>query len=361
MLKQGILRWILKQWKLWLGLIISVVAVWFVLRDIDFKQVGEAFGNLNWWLFGLSFIPYFISLFLKVTRWQLLFHPGPRIRLYRLWATLMISYLFNTVLPARLGEVVRGYALSRSEKIGTVRVLSTILLEKILDVMTMFIFLVALLPFLNLDDGLKKAGFIMGGVFVSAFIVCMLMAAYRPQAEKLVGWFIRPLPENLRTKLMSFLNEVLDVVVLLLNFKVSLNLWAQSFLEWVLVVLNYMMIAWALNLPLTFEQAMVLMIALNLGMAVPSAPGYIGVFEALVVAALSPFYPDQKSLVISMGFLLHIGGFLPVILMGAYCTFREGVSVDKLTQAAEPETTLPEPTPVASPPPADQLPTVKTR
>ncbi|MDB5082737.1 MAG: hypothetical protein JWP00_4661 [Chloroflexi bacterium] len=319
-----------KQLKFWVGLVISVVAVWFALNGIQFDQVGDSFSRLNWGILALSLIPYFLNLFMKITRWQLLFSPGPKIRLGRLWATLNISYLFNTLLPARLGEIVRAYAISRSEHITPVRALSTIFLEKIMDVMTMFIFLICLLPFLKLGNDIRQAAFITGGLVVVAFVVCMLMAAFRKQAERLIRWFLRFVPGRFREPLFGLVSEVLDVLSILLNFKLSLNLWAQSLVLWLLVVINYMMVAWALNIPLNFELGMVLLIALNLGMVVPSAPGYIGVFEALVKVALLPFFPGQESMLISLGLLLHITGYLPVIIMGAFFTWREGLTLGKV-------------------------------
>ncbi|HEX2909286.1 MAG TPA: lysylphosphatidylglycerol synthase transmembrane domain-containing protein [Chloroflexia bacterium] len=331
----------MKHLKFWVGLIISVLAVWFAVQGIEFGKVGEAFSKLNWWLLALSMIPYFISLLLKVTRWQLLFHPGPKIPLRRLWATLMISYLFNTVLPARLGEIVRGYTLSKSEKIGTVRVLSTILLEKILDVMTMFVFLVFLLPFLDLPKDLKQPAIFSGVLMVTAFVICILMAKFRKQAESVVQWFLRFLPAKLRPKIFGLVEEVLDVLSVLLNLKLSFNIAAQSVMLWLLTVVNYMLTAFALNIPLTFELAMVLMIALNLGMVVPSAPGYIGVFESLVIVALLPFFPDQKSMLFNLGLLLHIIGYLPVIVLGAYYTWREGISFGNVPKEEELEKIAP--------------------
>lgn len=319
-----------KQLKLWVGLVISAVAVWFALSGIKFDQVGDSFSRMNWWWVLASLVPYFINLFMKITRWQLLFSPGPKIRLGRLWATLNISYLFNTVLPARLGEIVRAYAISRSERISPVRALSTIFLEKIMDVMTMFVFLVFLLPFLQLGDDIKKAAFLTGGLVVAAFLVCMLMAAFRKQSEAVVRFFLRLLPQKFREPVYGLVSEVLDVLGILLNFKLSLNLWAQSALLWLLVTVDYMFLAFALNIPLKFELGMVLLIALNLGMVVPSAPGYIGVFEALVKVALLPFFPGQESLLISFGLLLHITGYLPVILLGAYYTWAEGLTFGKV-------------------------------
>lgn len=319
-----------KHLKLWVGLVISAVAVWFALSGINFGQVGDSFSRLNWWWILASLIPYFLNLFMKITRWQLLFSPSPKIRLGRLWATLNISYLFNTVLPARLGEIVRAYALSRSERISPVRVLSTIFLEKIMDVMTMFIFLIFLLPFLSLGDDIKQAAFITGGLVVVAFLVCMLMAAFRKQSEALVRWVLRIVPSRFREPIFGLVREVLDVLGILLDFKLSLNLWAQSVVLWLMIVVNYMFVAFALNIPLKFELGMVLLIALNLGMVVPSAPGYIGVFEALVKVSLLPFFPGQESMLVSLGLLLHITGYLPVIILGAYYTWAEGLSFGKV-------------------------------
>ena len=341
----------MKQLKLWIGIVISAVAIYFAFKDIKFDQVGDTFSRLNWWLLALSFIPYFLTLFMKVTRWQLLFKPGPQIRLGRLWATLMMSYFFNTVLPARLGEVVRAYALSRSERIGPVRVLSTILLEKILDVMTMFIFLVGLLPFLDIKDDFKRIAFITCGIVVGGFVVCVLMAIYRRQAEALINWFLKPLPAKWGTKISGLTSEVLDVLSVLLDLKLSLNLWAQSILMWLLAVANYMLASAALNIPLSWQLAFLLTITLNLAMVVPSAPAYVGVFEYTVLTVLGPFFPGQQSLLISLGLLLHLAGYAPVVAFGAYYTSREGVNVGKLTKPvpAVPATTPPE-VPQTNPP-----------
>ncbi len=340
------LRAILKQWKLWIGIIISVVAIYFALSSIEFDKVGDTFSRLNYWWLALSFVPYFCTLFLKVTRWQLLFKPAPMIRLQRLWATLMMSYFFNTVLPARLGEVVRGYTLSRSEKIGPVRVFSTILLEKILDVMTMFIFLIGLLPFLNVPDSFRGPAFFTCGLVVVGFIVCILMALYRKQSEQLINWFLKPLPSALAIKIANLAREVLDVLSVLLDLKLSLNLWAQSILMWTFAVVNYFVLSAAINFQLDWKLSMLLTISLNLGMVVPSAPGYVGVFEFITITALSPFFPDQKSLLLSFGLLLHLTGYLPVIALGAYYTSREGINLNKLSETAK---AAQEPEPVVIP------------
>lgn len=322
-----------KQLKLLLGLIVSGVSIWLSLRGIEFDKVGDSLGKINWfWMFVYIF-PYIVVIGFKVTRWRVLFYPDSRRMGYQpLFSSLMISYMANTVLPARLGEVVRAYVLSRREKIGVARVLSTILLEKILDIITMFIFLLALLPFLKVEDWIKQSALIFGGGVIGAFLVCLLMAARRREAELVIDWFLNKLPQNLATKLRGFVIEILDTLTVLLNFKVSVNMWTQSIILWVFNITLYWFIGFAIGLPLTFEQSVLVMITTNLGMVVPAAPGYVGTFELVITTTLNPFFPDpaQKSLLFSYALLQHVVSFLPVVIIGVFYAWREGLGLGKM-------------------------------
>ncbi len=292
--------------------------------------MGASLGKLNWALVLIYFIPYFVVILLKVTRWKLLFYPLKTIKYQRLFSSLMISYLWNTVLPARLGEVVRGYVVSRSEKIGVARVFSTILLEKILDIITMMLFLLALLPFLKIDDNIRQPALILGGGVILAFMACLLMAARRREADRFFNFFLNRLPLKLRNNLHSYVTDILDTLTVLLNFKISLNLWFQSILMWAINTTLYLLIAWAVGLNLTFEQGVLVLITSNLGMAVPSSPGNVGTFELVIKVTLLPFFPGQESLILTFALLEHVIAFLPVVLLGAFYSWREGLAPGKV-------------------------------
>lgn len=317
----------LKQLKLWLGLLISVVCVYFAIQGIQWEQLGKALGNVNWWLIALSLMPYSLIMVLKTTRWQLLFYPERSPKFQRLFSALMISYLFNTILPARLGEVVRAYAVARTTSFGTVRVLSTILLEKILDIITVFVFLICLLPFLEVESWIRQSAFVLGGGVIAAFLVCLLMAANRQTAEKITLWGLKFLPAKIRQPLYGLVSEILDSLRVLLNWRISLKLWAQSLLIWSINISIYLLVAWAMNLNLSFGQGVLVMITANLGMAIPSSPGYVGVFEAVIRATLLPFYPGQETLILAYALMEHVTGFLPVVIAGAVYSWLEGISL----------------------------------
>ncbi len=322
----------MKQLKIWIGLAISAICVYLAVKDIEFSKVGDSLSRVNWLWIAVYAVPYVIVIGLKVTRWQLLFYPDHKnIGYQRLFSSLMISYLWNTILPARLGEIVRAYAVSRSEKIGVGRVLSTILLEKILDIITMMFFLLALLPFMKLEDWIKQSALIVGGGVIFAFLVCLVMAARRNEAEKVIGWFLKWLPTKISTKLHAFVSEILDTLRVLLDVKASLNLWGQSILMWAINATLYLTVAWAIGLPMSLEVGILVMITTNLGMVVPSSPGYVGTFELVIITTLKPFYaPGQDSLLFAYALLQHIVAFLPVVIAGAFYTWREGLSLGKV-------------------------------
>src|SRR6476469_5111750 len=178
-----------------LGILISLGALYFALKDIDFGQVGAAFGRINPLYFVLGIAPWLVAIGSKVLRWRLLFYPDQRLAPYpRLTAALMIGYLFNTVLPLRTGEIVRATVLQVTAGLPVARTLSTILVEKVLDTMALIAMLGLILPFITLPAGLASGARLAAVVFGAIFIV-VFGAALRPDAARLVvGWMLRLAP-----------------------------------------------------------------------------------------------------------------------------------------------------------------------
>jgi hypothetical protein len=342
----------MKYLKIGVGLLISGACLWWALQGINFGEVGNAIVNLNWWILAISYLPYFFIMAAKVTRWQVLLHPD-KLPFTPLFGALCISFFWNTILPARLGEIVRTSVVSLRFKLGFARVLSTVLLEKILDVATNIVFLLCLLPFLKIDDGVRTTAFILGGVIVTGVVVALVMAAFRHQSEAITRFFLKPLPKKIGDALFNFATQVLDSLAVLLNPRLAFNIVGQSFLLWTVNIFTYWLVGIAMNVPLTFELALWVMIATNLGMAVPSAPGYLGVYHAIIVAALTPFIAD-KNLLLSYAVIMHLSGFLPVVILGAIFTLREGLSLGKVSgknkeKTAEPPAASPISSPTAEP------------
>src|SRR5262249_3447079 len=143
--------------KVWLGVAVSAVLLWVVVRGVNFDEVLQQLRQVRLaWLLRL-FVRFFPPFWLPALRWQLLLKPVKRIGVHRLFAITMIGFMANNVLPARLGEFVRAYALGRSESLSPSLPFATIVIERIFDGFTLLLFLVGGLTFLKPSRALLVA------------------------------------------------------------------------------------------------------------------------------------------------------------------------------------------------------------
>src|SRR5688572_20419721 len=135
--------------KVWIGVAVSALLLWVAVRGVSLDEVlGELRRVRPLWL-----VPVILSLFVRfwltAVRWQLLLRPIKQIGVHRLFAVTLIGFMANNVLPARLGEFVRAYALGRAEGLPPSLPFATIVIERIFDGFTLLLFLLGGLSFLR--------------------------------------------------------------------------------------------------------------------------------------------------------------------------------------------------------------------
>src|SRR5215471_4178050 len=150
--------------KVWLGVAVSAVLLWVAVRGVSLDEVLQQLRQVHTpWL-----VPLIVSIILRfwltALRWQLLLKPVKRVGVHRLFAITMIGFMANNVLPARLGEFVRAYALGRSESLSPSLPFATIVIERIFDGFTLLLFLVGGLSFLQPSPTLLVAAAVTGAL-----------------------------------------------------------------------------------------------------------------------------------------------------------------------------------------------------
>src|SRR5688500_12782231 len=179
------------KWRpLAIGLLVSAVCIWLLLRTIDPAGVGEALGRADGGWLGLALALISISILIRCWRWQLLFLPHNRVSFWGAFAPTMIGYMLNTVLPGRVGELARAALVSRTVRVGTARALGTILVEKIIDVLVLLLLLGGLTPCLPLPAEVSAAGITAAVLFGSLAVVFFTLTRLR---EQVVRWAERRL------------------------------------------------------------------------------------------------------------------------------------------------------------------------
>jgi uncharacterized protein (TIRG00374 family) len=317
-----------------LGILISLVCLVLVLWRTDYREVLVALRQANYaWLIPAS-LPFAGTIASKVLRWQLLF-PGDhsRIRRGKLLSALMISYALNTLLPARLGELARAYVIGESENLSKSLAFSTIVVEKVLDVLTLLLFLVLLLPFVALPSWIEQSAMVLAPVFLGLFVLILALAYQRKRTIALAHSIVDRVPWLSAERLLASLDSALSGFDVLSSARTNLILWGWSIAVWATSGLFMLLVMFAFHIDAPPAAAFLLLCVTSLGMTVPSSPGYIGVYHWLVVSTLHIFGVDRE-LALSFAFALHALTFLPLTLIGIYCMMHENYSLQRIEEGA---------------------------
>jgi uncharacterized protein (TIRG00374 family) len=243
-----------------------------------------------------------------------------------------IGYMGNNIYPARAGEVLRAVVLKRKEEIPISASLATIIVERIFDGVVMLGFVFLNLPRLATLTG--SSGFIgniqnlaiWGSVaFLGALMVFMLAAMFPSPAEKVTARLIRIfLPERFREKAQEVLIKFLGGLESLRSPRDAVMVLLTSAVIWLLETGKYWFVMHAFDFQVSFFALMLMNGIVNLATTIPSAPGYVGTFDAPGIAVLTAFGVDQGT---AAGYtlVLHAALWFPITLLGAYYMLKEGI------------------------------------
>jgi len=321
-LKQLVKRIKIRPIHLILGVSLSALFLWLAFRGVSWAQLRDILKGLNWQYVFLSLLLSILGTLIRAGRWRLLYYPNQRqVSTPRLAGLLFLSQMLNLLIPARAGEIAR-IALMDTAK--PARTLGTIAVEKLLDLLTLLAFLLVLPLAIVPPDWFqapKQSFVVLSLSLLGASLILFLFK--KPLLSGLSALF-RLLPQKWGERLQKALDQALSGLDLLRSPWVGLRLQGWSFLVWGVGALTNFVLFRALTLSLPFSSAVFLLLVLQVGISVPSIPGKLGVFQYLVILALSAF-GVQKDLALSYSLILYLVGFGPHIVFGTLFGIREAL------------------------------------
>ena len=331
---RGIARLRVDRVRLWGGTALSILLLALTFRGIDFAELWDTLAQANYGLVLVAVGTIIVTSMAKTARWQLLFYPRHRQRRYgKLLAILFIGQMVNIVLPARLGELARAYLVGEIEGESKALTLGTIAVEKAVDLLMVLVLFVGLLLMMAVPRWVQESSVGVAMVTLVLLGTLVLSAHHKERLLSAFGRLLEILPELARARLMGYLEAALEGLETLRRRDVSLAVVGWSVLVWLLAASTNYIAFLALHLRLPFLAAVFLLIVLQVGVAVPSSPGKVGVFHYLCLLALSVF-GVERSPALSYGLLLYFIVFLPPILLGVLFLAWENVSWARLKRGA---------------------------
>ena len=308
-----------------LGTGLSLAFLWLAFRDVPLSQMVTILSRADYRFVALALTLVLASPLARAARWKLLYYPHQGgLSHFKLAEVLLIGQMINIVVPARLGEVARIYFVGKIEGRSRAHTLGTIAVEKWLDILVLLLLVLLVPVVISLPPWFQDSRGSLAAFAIAFLGAALILSWGKDRLLTLVEGLSRFLPGSWRARLRRAVGLALGSLDVLRSPWVGLKLQGWSLLIWFLSILVNYTVFLALGLPLSLAAALFLLIVLQVGVAVPSAPGKLGVFHYLCTLALTPF-GVEKSAALSYAVLLYFVVFGPPLLLGALFLWWENV------------------------------------
>lgn len=320
---------LLKSKRFWIGLVITIVSLALAFRGIQLDKLAESFGKFTWWWLPILVLTFLVSYVGRAFRWQALFDPY-KPRWSQVFATLNIGYFLSNITPARLGDVARAYLLGTIEKIPVARVLSTVVVERSLDGLTVVLLLLALLPFIpNVPSEWVNSGLILGAIGIGLLVVLAVISLQRERGVAFLRRLASPIKFLNREGLWKFIGNLIDGFAIIRSPRALFKAGFWSLEVWLVASLLAWLTMFSLGINLPFTAGVLIQVAAALAVTVAPSPGQLGVFHLITVSVLQLYGIDPNQ-ALAYAFVLHAISYLLLMLLGVGSAWREGLDLSKL-------------------------------
>jgi uncharacterized protein (TIRG00374 family) len=324
----------------WLRLIIGLLAgalgIWLITRDLQLSDIEQALSEAKVGYIVPAVVVILATIAAKTWRWQLLFINNGRPskpsenspdspNFTALFWPLILGQFINAISPVRVGDLARVLKLESETGIGKVQGLSTLVVEKTLDIIILVLTLFLLLPTVVLPESLSLArrGMVMAATAVTLFVLLLIFAYFRERITKLAGRLIKLLPERLQRPLFRLIVAGLTGLSALRQPRQLLVLLFVSAVIMLLSILTPYILFSTFNIPFGLKEATLLHLSLIIGQIPASTPGNVGIFEGVVVFMLNQFGLTDNAAILSYAIVYHLVVVMPQIFLGSVSVIRK--------------------------------------
>jgi uncharacterized protein (TIRG00374 family) len=321
------------------SLLLSAFLGYLAVRNVNWSATWAALRESNYWWVVPALFALAAAVALRVLRWRVLFRREQRPPYGPLTKSTLIGLLFNVVLPGRVGEAARIVALKSYAGTSAIESTATIVVERLIDVLTLLALLFIFEPWFPTISWLKAAGFVaLAGIGVMVVLIAVAVHLYREPSPRLMRSLAR-LPVLTEARLehaTANLSHGLTAIRRPAQAAAAVG-WTVG--SWFVLALSFWFLTIGFHLHLSPLSGLLVVIATSLVFILPTAPGAAGVFEAAGLAATSAYgVPTSQALAYVL--VLHLLNLLPYILAGLFVLTYSAPKLDRgVSTATEDEPT----------------------
>lgn len=309
------------------GVVVTLVFGYFAVRDAHLEDVWAALRDSEAQWLVPAFLLLALAVFLRAVRWWSLFTPATRPPLREVSGALLVGYLFNNVLPLRAGEAARVVALKRRTGTSRAETAATVVVERAYDLVALLVLLFVIAAWLPevtwLDAAALLAAMLAVGIAATIVVVAIwgerpVLAVLRPLKR------VAPVSEE---RLERVAASTIGGLAGLRSPRIAVTAFAWTTLSWLALAASCAALLEGFPTGLATDEVvlagLLVVIATNLALVLPSSPAAIGVFEAATLVALGAYGVDDST-ALSYALVLHALNLLPYLVVGTLVLRRYG-------------------------------------
>ena len=329
-------------WRATLGALVSAALIYWTLRGVSAGEVSRALSQADLLLFAGAVFCATAIFGLRALRWQAILEPvADKIPFGPLWRATAIGMMVNNVVPARAGEIARGYALTREARVSFPAALASLAVDRLFDAIVLLLLaaLALLDPALSSTEtlaGRSLSSFALGAAgLVLVLVIALYSLVFFPaQLLRLFELFARRVSPAVEQRGRRILETFVKGLSVLRSPGRFAAVFGWSVAHWLLNALGFWLAFRAVGIDAPVSAALFLQAFIALGTAVPALPGFFGVFEYMSVQGLAVYgISQQQAATWAIGY--HLLSFVPITLIGAYYFTRLGVKLRELRSSPE--------------------------
>jgi hypothetical protein len=329
------------------GLTVSAACLWLAMKDLvqdpkNRQQMIDAFRMADYRTLPVIWTVLFAFYWLKAWRWGMFLSPlGAFSSLRDLFPPMMIGFAFNNLLPAHLGDVVRVFVFAGQRDIPKTAVLSTVVLERVFDIIAILCYLgTGLFLVQGLDASVRKSAMVFGAISACGVLGALAYVFWTPWFVRVAEWWMNAVPvfpERLRSKIAGMMEAGAEGLASLKSPRTLLGIAVTSLAQWGLNGALVYLSLWSFRIHLE-SPILVSCIVLGVvafGVTVPSSPGYFGVIQLCFLTVLKLFVTEEELPgVFAASVYYHLSGYFPVTIGGLLFLGMTGFRMRDMPSAA---------------------------
>lgn len=309
-----------KVWSLVLATALAGVLLYFSIRGVEWARVWQTIAAAQWRYIAGAIGFVMLSFFMRALRWRILLNAEAHFSVGTVFWANSAGYLGNNFLPARAGEFIRSFIISSRSSLSKTYVLTTALGERLMDAIALVLWsslaLLGVNPKPHWMEDVSRTMAIVAGAGAVAIMVL-------PHTGRLLESILRrvPLPERIRSVLLGLAEQVLQGLRAFHDWRRFAAFFCLMVTIWVSDSFGAITAAHALGIGLSFRVALLLLAGLGLSSALPSTPGYVGIYQFVAVTVLAPFGVSRDG-ALAYILVLQALGYAVVLFFGLPALYK---------------------------------------